>query len=170
MTLKISIIYTPYKSLLHERNPAHRKSSVCNSAITSRCKVVAANNGDPSRPTTNCHCTFATHDWFNSKSHCGWESVSKFWCRVPSRAHDKIFITVWQLQSCSCEAPSLRRGRVCLFHKLLVLASAVFVGSVSLGTHDNISLSQIWDFHFRRLLRLAGSRWRYSTPPPHGSG
>jgi hypothetical protein len=22
---------------------------------------------------------------------------------------------------------------------------------------------------FRRLLRLAGSRWRYSTPPPHGS-
>jgi hypothetical protein len=26
----------------------------------------------------------------------------------------------------------------------------------------------IWDFTFRRLLRLAGSRWRYSTPPPHG--
>jgi hypothetical protein len=23
---------------------------------------------------------------------------------------------------------------------------------------------------FRRLLRLAGSRWRYSTPPPHGFG
>jgi hypothetical protein len=23
---------------------------------------------------------------------------------------------------------------------------------------------------FRRLLRLAGSRWRYSTPPPHGLG
>jgi hypothetical protein len=21
---------------------------------------------------------------------------------------------------------------------------------------------------FRRLLRLVGSRWRYSTPPPHG--
>jgi hypothetical protein len=28
--------------------------------------------------------------------------------------------------------------------------------------------SQIWDFPFRRLLRLAGSRWRYSIPPPHG--
>jgi hypothetical protein len=28
--------------------------------------------------------------------------------------------------------------------------------------------SQNWDFPFRRLLRLAGSRWRYSTPPPHG--
>jgi hypothetical protein len=24
------------------------------------------------------------------------------------------------------------------------------------------------DFPFRRLLRLAGSRWRYSTPPPNG--
>jgi hypothetical protein len=30
-------------------------------------------------------------------------------------------------------------------------------------------LSQIWDFPFRRLLRLSGSRWRYSTPPPHES-
>jgi hypothetical protein len=29
-------------------------------------------------------------------------------------------------------------------------------------------LSQIWDFPFRSLLRLAGSRWRYLTPPPHG--
>jgi hypothetical protein len=32
---------------------------------------------------------------------------------------------------------------------------------------DHILLSQIWDFPFRRLLRLTGSRWRYSTPPPH---
>jgi hypothetical protein len=52
---------------------------------------------------------------------------------------------------------------------LLALASAVFLGSESLGTRDHILLSQIWDFPFRRLLRLAGSRWRYSTPPPHGS-
>jgi hypothetical protein len=47
---------------------------------------------------------------------------------------------------------------------LLVLDSAVFLGSESLGTRDHILLSQIWDFPFRRLLRLAGSRWRYSTP------
>jgi hypothetical protein len=38
---------------------------------------------------------------------------------------------------------------------------------ISLGTRDHILLSQIWDFPFRRLLRLAGSRWRYSTPLPH---
>jgi hypothetical protein len=47
---------------------------------------------------------------------------------------------------------------------LLILASVVFLGSESLGTRDHILLSQIWDFPFRRLLQLAGSRWRYSTP------
>jgi hypothetical protein len=41
-------------------------------------------------------------------------------------------------------------------------------GSESLRTGDHILLSQIWDFPFRRLLRLEGSRWRYSTPPPNG--
>jgi hypothetical protein len=50
----------------------------------------------------------------------------------------------------------------------LVLASAVILGSESLGTRDHILLSQIRDFLFRRLLRLAGLWWRYSTPPPHG--
>jgi hypothetical protein len=65
-------------------------------------------------------------------------------------------------------APSLTRGRVCLFYVLVALAGAVFLGSKSLGTRYHILLSQIRHFHFRRLLRLAGSRWRYSTPPPHG--
>jgi hypothetical protein len=32
---------------------------------------------------------------------------------------------------------------------------------------DHTLLSQIRDFPFRRLILLAGSRWRYSTPPPH---
>jgi hypothetical protein len=59
------------------------------------------------------------------------------------------------------------RGWVYLLYMLLALASAVFLGSKSLGTRDHILLSQILDFPFRRLLRLAGSR-RYSTPPPHG--
>jgi hypothetical protein len=51
-------------------------------------------------------------------------------------------------------------------YMLLALASVVFLGSESLGSRDHILLSQFWDFPFRRLLRLAGSRWRYSTPPP----
>jgi hypothetical protein len=33
---------------------------------------------------------------------------------------------------------------------------------------DHILLSQFRDFSFRRLLRLAGLRWKYWTPPPHG--
>jgi hypothetical protein len=68
-----------------------------------------------------------------------------------------------------CGAPSLTRGRVCILYMLLALASAV-LGSESLGTRDHILLSQIWDFPFRRLLRLAGSRWRYSTPPLRVTG
>jgi hypothetical protein len=95
------------------------------------------------------------------------QSVSRSWCRAPSRAHDQIFITVWQLRSCFFGAPSLTRGRVCLLYMLLALAIVIFLESESLGTREHILLSQIWDFPFRRLLRLTGSRWRYSTPPPH---
>jgi hypothetical protein len=80
----------------------------------------------------------------------------------------RSLLVVWQLRSCSCGAPSLTRGRVCLFYVLLALASEVFLWSESLGTWDHLVLSHIWDFPFRRLIRLAGSRWRYSTPPPHG--
>jgi hypothetical protein len=94
------------------------------------------------------------------------QSVSKFWCRAPSGTHDLIFITLWQLRSCFSEAPSLTRGRVCPLYILLALASLVFLGSKSLGPHNHILLSQICDFPFRRLLRLAGLRWRYSNPPP----
>jgi hypothetical protein len=106
-----------------------------------------------------------------SRSHIATDdqSVGWSWCRAPSGAHDEVF-TVLQLRSCFCGAPSLTRWRVCLLYMLLVLASAVFLGSESHGTRDHILLSQIWDFPFRHLLRLAGLRWRYSTPPPHGLG
>jgi hypothetical protein len=76
--------------------------------------------------------TTAVYSWtvakVKSKSYCDWWPVSKSWCRVPSGAHDQIFITVWQLQSCFCGAPSLMRGCVCFLYMLLVLASAVFLG------------------------------------------
>jgi hypothetical protein len=49
------------------------------------------------------------------------------------------------------------------------LASAVILGSESRGTRDQMLLSPSHDVHFRRRLRLAGLRWRYSTPPPHYS-
>jgi hypothetical protein len=53
---------------------------------------------------------------------------------------------------------ALTRGRICRLQLLLALASAVIFGSES-----HILLSQIRDFPFCRLLRLAGIRWRYST-------
>jgi hypothetical protein len=80
----------------------------------------------------------------------------------PSGAYDQIFITARQLRVCWRGALSLTRGRVCRLQWLLVLASKVILGSES----HHILLSQIRDFPFRRLLRLAGL-W-YSIPPPHG--
>jgi hypothetical protein len=115
------------------------------------------------RPYRQAHIPIWTKS--KSKSHCDWRSLSKSWCRTPSGAHDQIFITVWQLRSFFFFAPSLARGRVCLLYMLLALTSAVFLESESLGTW-----SQIWNFPFRRLLRLAGSR-RCASPyfiwPPY---
>jgi hypothetical protein len=96
----------------------------------------------------------------------GWQTFH--WWRRGWNGGAEVAETVWLLRSLFCGAPSLTRGRVCLLYILLALASAVFLRSESLGTCDRILLSQIWDFPFRRLLRLAGSRERYSTPPPHG--
>jgi hypothetical protein len=73
----------------------------------------------------------------------------------PSGAYEQVFITVRQLRVCCCGALSLTRGRVCSLQFLLALDRAVI-------------LCHIRDFPFRRLLRLAGLLWRYSTPPPHG--
>jgi hypothetical protein len=83
-------------------------------------------------------------------------------------AYDQILIIVWQLRVCWFRVPSLTRGRVCRLKLLLALASAVIFGSEFRRTRGHILLSQIRDISFRRLLRLAGSRWRYLTPPPHG--
>jgi hypothetical protein len=119
---------------------------------------VLSYSGSPSVFTSQL-CVYS-----KSKSHCDWRPVSKSWCRAPSGAHGQIFIIVWQLRSCICGAPSLTRGRVCHLYMLLTLASEVFFGSESLGTREDILLSQIWDFPFRRLLWLTGSRWRYLNP------
>jgi hypothetical protein len=83
----------------------------------------------------------------------------------PSGTYDQIFITVRQLLLCWCAALSLTRGRVCRLQLILALASADIFGSDSHGTRDYNLLYQIRDFPFRRLLRLAGLRWRYSTDP-----
>jgi hypothetical protein len=119
--------------------------------------------------------------------------------RRPSGTLDQFFflleIFFRQFLVCYFVAPSLTRGRVCNLLLLLVLASAVPLGSDSRGTEDRILLSQFLrlpqpggpgpriyipqeqggpdilpgtGFPFRRLLRLAGLYWRYYNPPPHG--
>jgi hypothetical protein len=96
-------------------------------------------------------------------------SLSLVLCQSASLSWNKAPITVRQLRVCWCGALSLTRGRVCRLQLLLSLASAVFLGSESRGTRDHILLSHIRDFALLRLLRVRGSRWRYSTPPQHGS-
>jgi hypothetical protein len=86
----------------------------------------------------------------------------------PSGAYDQIFIIFRQLRVCWYGTLSLTRGRLSRLQLLLVLASAVILGSESLGTRDHILLSHIRDFPFRRHLRLARLRWRYSPPSPRG--
>jgi hypothetical protein len=108
----------------------------------------------------------------------------------PLRLTTRFF---FQLNTC-CHSPyvtsSLTRGRVYRLQLLLVLAIAVNLRFESRGTHDHILLSQIRESPnqegqvpvfisfrnrvpqlcpqaLRRLLQLAGLRWRYSTPPPH---
>jgi hypothetical protein len=81
----------------------------------------------------------------------------------PSGAYDQIFIIVWQLRVCWYGAPSLTRGRVCRLRWRGPAAIVVIFGSESRKTRGHILLSQIWDCPLRRLLRLAGLRWRYSN-------
>jgi hypothetical protein len=113
--------------------------------------------------------------WWSAESECesyitiDGQSASLSWNKAPIWGlWPDFFITVRQLRVCWFGALSLTRGRVCRLRFLLVLASAVIFGSQSLGTRDHILLSQIRNFPFRRLVRLARLRRRYSTPPPHG--
>jgi hypothetical protein len=104
--------------------------------------------------------------------------------------------TVGYLWSLCSGASSLTRGRVCnlLVRLLLGLARALTLGTKSHRTHNHTLLSRLRlpkpggqgpliyipqeqggpvippgsGFPFCRLLRLAGLRWRYSIPPPHG--
>jgi hypothetical protein len=85
----------------------------------------------------------------------------------PSAVYDQICITV-RLRVCWCGALSLARGRAIVYNCSWPSPARSFSGPESFGTRDHIFLSQYRDFPFRRLLRLAGLRWRYSILPPRG--
>jgi hypothetical protein len=108
----------------------------------------------------------------------------------PLETHDQYILSFFQRNPCGYNpyvTPSLTRRRVCRLQLLLALARAVILGSIF--TVSDSRLPQPGErglrvyilqeqggtvippgigFHFRRLLRLAGLRWRYSTPSPHG--
>jgi hypothetical protein len=87
--------------------------------------------------------------------------------RHPSGTCDQFFfffeIFFRQLLVYYFVAPSLMRGRVCNLLLLLVLASAVLLGSDTRGTQDHILLSQ-----FLRLPQPGGPGPRIYIPPETG--
>jgi hypothetical protein len=108
----------------------------------------------------------------------------------------RFFFSVWQLCLYWCWTPSLTRGWVCnlLEYCFWAYPEQSFSGPIPQNS-DPILLSHFrlsqpgrsgpriyipqeqgdplippsTGFPFRRLLLLAGLRWRYSNPPPHGS-
>jgi hypothetical protein len=99
---------------------------------------------------------------------CTMLSWSGSWgVRHPSGTRDQFFfyleIIFRQLRVCYFVAPFLMRGRVCNLLLLLVLASAVLLGSESCGTQDHILLSE-----FLRLPQPGGSGTPYLYPTGTG--
>jgi hypothetical protein len=110
---------------------------------------------------------------------------------TPFRAQNQILVTARQMRVCWCRAPSLTRRRFCRLQLLLVLArefsSPITSGLMTLfyrnifqippkrGRPDpSIYIPQEQGGHvitpgtgfpLRRLLRIAGLRWKYSKPP-----
>jgi hypothetical protein len=104
--------------------------------------------------------------WSESESYVttDGQSGSLSWNKAPIWGLRPDFYCCQTVAALLMWALPLTRGRVCRLQLLLILASAVILGSESRGTRDHILLPQIRDFPFRRLLGLARLRWRYSTP------
>jgi hypothetical protein len=114
-----------------------------------------------------------SHIESESESLYDWRFTSNQFVLAPSPLRLTARILFSQLNTCDHSpytriASSLMRGWVCHLQLLLAVAAAFILGSESLGTSNHILLSQIRHFLFYRHLRLAGLRWRYSTPPPRG--
>jgi hypothetical protein len=88
-------------------------------------------------PTSNSQSNVTTNSQLVS-----WQVCLCVW--HPFWVHYQICITVRQL-SVWFGVPSLMRGWVCSLQLLLVLTSAVILGSQFCKAHDHIVLSQIWD-------------------------
>jgi hypothetical protein len=81
------------------------------------------------------------------------QSVCKSRCGAPSGAHDQIFITVWQLQSCFCGVPSLTRERVCLLYIYAVVPCQC--------SHSRVRVA----WYSRPYFIITDLRLLFSSPP-----
>jgi hypothetical protein len=61
-----------------------------------------------------------------------------------------------------------REDRSVIYYYSWPSPAQLFLDTSPLGLVTHILLPHVRHFPIRRLLRLAGLRWRYSTPPPHG--
>jgi hypothetical protein len=157
-------------SVAHTKSPFHSRTPATNSFLHSRTfssQVIVAPSFLSLPCTAQMNCRLSSPSLTESDITTDGQSATLSWNKVP----------MWGLRPdfyyCQTVAGLLVWGAVCDEMKwcrlqlLLALASAVIPGFESHGTRDHILLSQNWDFPFCRLLRLAGLRWRYSTPPPH---
>jgi hypothetical protein len=158
--------YNLFLSNLHTAIRSHFKSSQVDELSSSTTNSELCHS--PDNYFTSLHFT-SLHSphlkWLHFEHNWTGSSRSVFLgITNPSGACDQIFIAVRQLRVWWCGAVSLTRGRVCRLQLLLAVPSSVILGSEFRGTRDHILLSQIRDFPFRHFLRLAGLRWRNSTP------
>jgi hypothetical protein len=95
------------------------------------------------------------------------QSASLSWCQAPSEAQDQIFVTVTQLRVSKCGSLSLTTEWVCRLQLLLVLSSAVILGSKSRETYDillSVSSELLYDWRFTpNHFVLAPSNLRITT-------
>jgi hypothetical protein len=112
--------------------------------------------------TIDAHSSNSRLKVSRNQSHIGGlPPISSSWRQVPWDPRPDLF----QLNICCyspCVISSLTRGCVCGLQLLLVLVSAVILGSESSGTRDHILLSQIRDFP------TWGARFPYLYPPGTG--
>jgi hypothetical protein len=83
------------------------------------------------------------------------------WRQHPSGGHEHVLISVRQVRLSWCGTPSLKGGRLCMFHLLLGVISAVFLVFEFLRNLHHIFLSQIWyspDLEGQTLVLVLGSR------------
>jgi hypothetical protein len=105
------------------------------------------NGSGPRWPATLAPPTLTVSSSSQSQSYVTTDGQSVFVSSTHLAPNTRFLLLSDSLRVCWCGAPSLTRGRVCLLQLLLVLASAVILGSESRGTHDRILFSQVRDYN-----------------------